>query len=109
MARNSNSGHQLLFPPANCCPIFAVWTTQGYSSYPKALGRTGRRVGRAGPPAAAAAEPRSTFAAAGQRESGLSMQVKTLPLLCVSAVFAAETRPLLCVSAAFAAKTLPLL
>ena len=22
-------GHQLLLPPANWCPIFAVWTTQG--------------------------------------------------------------------------------
>ena len=28
MVRDSNSGHQLLSPPANWCPIFAVWTTQ---------------------------------------------------------------------------------
>ena len=27
--RDSNSGHQLLLPPANWCPIFAFWTTQG--------------------------------------------------------------------------------
>ena len=28
VARDSNSGHQLLLPSANCCPIFAVWATQ---------------------------------------------------------------------------------
>ena len=27
---DSNSGHQLLFPPANLCPISTSWTTQGY-------------------------------------------------------------------------------
>ena len=30
MAQHSNSGHQLLLPPADWCPVFAVWTTQGY-------------------------------------------------------------------------------
>ena len=29
VVRGSNSGHQLLLPPASWCPIFAVWTTQG--------------------------------------------------------------------------------
>ena len=28
MVRDSNSGHQLLLPPAKCCPILAPWTTQ---------------------------------------------------------------------------------
>ena len=28
--RDSNSGHQLLLPPANCCPIFAFRTSQGH-------------------------------------------------------------------------------
>ena len=27
VVRDSNLGHQLLLPPANRCPIFAVWTT----------------------------------------------------------------------------------
>ena len=26
VARDSNTGHQLLSPPANCCPMFASWT-----------------------------------------------------------------------------------
>ena len=29
VVRDSNSVHQLLLPPANCCPIFASRTTQG--------------------------------------------------------------------------------
>ena len=29
MARDSNSGHHLLLPPADWCPIFASRTTQG--------------------------------------------------------------------------------
>ena len=28
VARDSRSGHQLLLPPADWCPIFEVWTTQ---------------------------------------------------------------------------------
>ena len=28
VVRHSNSGHQLLLPPAGWCPTFAVWTTQ---------------------------------------------------------------------------------
>ena len=28
MVRQSSSGHQLLLPPANCRPLFAVWTMQ---------------------------------------------------------------------------------
>ena len=32
MARASSSGHQLLFPPADWRPVFAVWTTQDWLS-----------------------------------------------------------------------------
>ena len=34
---DSNSGHQLLLPPANYCPIFASWTTHG-QAVPKGPG-----------------------------------------------------------------------
>ena len=37
VVRDSNSGHQLLLTPANCCPMFALWTTHcasGRSSCP---------------------------------------------------------------------------
>ena len=29
VVQDSNSGHQLPLPPANYCPVFASWTTQG--------------------------------------------------------------------------------
>ena len=34
MVRDSNSGHQLLLPTADWCPIFAVWTTRSWHCDP---------------------------------------------------------------------------
>ena len=28
VARDSNSGHRLLLPPADWCPVFAIWTAR---------------------------------------------------------------------------------
>ena len=36
VVRDSNSGHQLLLPPANRCPIFASWTMQRLS-WPRSM------------------------------------------------------------------------
>ena len=47
VVRDSNSGHQLLFPHANWCPIFASWTTQVlmHMGAMTTIGQMGQQVG----------------------------------------------------------------
>ena len=40
---DSHSGHQLLLPPANWCPILAPWTTQGPAGCGGTRASRGRR------------------------------------------------------------------
>ena len=63
VVRDSNSGHQLLFPHANWCPTFASRATQAlmHMGAMATIGQMGQQVGTRGrrsPSAAAVSAPR---------------------------------------------------
>ena len=89
-SKDSTSGHQLLLPPTNCCPIFAFWTTQAPAVRPSPLSvRLG--AGRRESPAPALAQQRIArrvlHPSACKHHSTVLFTAFSLPFHCRSTAF----------------------